>query len=633
MCGIVGFLRHADNRPSPERFAEALASLENRGPDASGTWTDERVQLGHRRLSIVDLTDAGAQPMLSADGRYVVTFNGEIYNHLALRAELDPPGGWRGHSDTETLIEAFRVWGPECVRRLDGMFAFAVWDREAGVLTLARDRLGEKPLFYRVNRDGLAFASRPTALRRLGGGTLGSLNGDSLAAYVDLGYVPSPNSMWQEVRKVPPGHYLSVANRSPRLVRYWDYRHIRPDPSWNQRPEEELIDELDGLIRQAVRARLMSDVPLGAFLSGGTDSSLILAVMKAVSPTVPVAYTIGFNEPPFDESGAAAAIAHHLGVEHRVQKLGVSSLLGLLPDAVVAYDSPMADSSCFPSMAVARLARSGVTVALTGDAGDELFGGYHYYRLAERMAGFMRWPRFFRRKFADLCGALPAHRLNLLAEAMRKTTNVRMFHFVRSMRKDFPSILLEGSEATPSSYYFEQAAASFALDLCPADVGMRLDVAYTLGDGYLTKVDVATMASSLESRCVLTDHRLVEWAMRLPVNYKLRDGQTKYLLKRLLCRYLPRPLVYQPKRGFGMPVATWLRGPLRGWAEQLINERSLFEGTPINQDSMKSLLALHGKGVRDASPLLWSSLMLLCFIACHERGLGLPQFDLAERAA
>ena len=626
MCGIVGTVRFGDAQASPEDFNRAVQSLERRGPDSFGIWSDDRVQLGHRRLAIVDLSATGAQPMESADGRYVITFNGEIYNHLALRIELNPPGGWRGSSDTETLLEAFRVWGPDCLGRLDGMFSFAVWDRVAKTLHVARDRMGEKPLFYLHDGQGFAFASRPTALKHLRGGSLGPLCNDALAAYVDLGYVPSPDSIWRGVRKLPAAHYLVLTGRTTRLVRYWDFRHIRPERDWLTRSEDDLVDELDGLVRNAVRARLMSDVPLGAFLSGGTDSSLILATMKQVSSARPIAYTIGFHERSFDESAAASRIAGHIGVEHRLERMSVSGLLKLLPSCVEAFDAPIADTSCFPTRAVARLARAGVKVALTGDAGDELFGGYHYYSLAERMARLQRMPRTVRSNLASLLAMLPAHRAKLLAEAMRRGTNVRLFHFVRSMRKDFPSILTDDALAnsTPSSFHFEQSAATFALDLCPADVGMRLDAAFTLADGYLTKVDVATMASSLESRCVLTDHHIVEWAMRLPVKYKLRGSQTKYLLKKLLCRYLPGDLVYQPKRGFGMPVAAWLRGPLKSWAEQILNEKSLFDGTPISQESLRALFDLHNRGVRDAHPLLWSALMLLCFIAHHERGMALP---------
>lgn len=635
MCGIVGAVRFTGGLPERGRLDAAVQSLLKRGPDSGGTWADEFVQLGHRRLAVVDLTESGQQPMLSGDGRFVTVFNGEIYNHLELRELLGSGLSWRGTSDTETLLEAYRRWGADCLSRLEGMFAFAIWDRQERVLFLARDRLGEKPLYYAQTPHGLSFASRPSALKILEGHGLGGLDPNALAAYVDLGYVPSPLSIWRGARKLPPAHYAEVRESGVRVVRYWDFRHIRPDQTMLKRPEAEIIDELDGYIERAVRARLLSDVPLGAFLSGGIDSSLVLAKMCQVSSSQPVAFTIGFNEASYDESETAAKIAERLGAKHVTERLSVESLLDLLPECVEAFDEPLADSSAFPTMAVARLARPHVTVALTGDAGDELFGGYHYYALAEQMARFGALPRRVRGKVASILDLMPSHKAKLFAETLRRDTDVKRFHFVRSMRKDFPSILNDSTtaNASPSSWLFEAAAASFALDLCPSDVGMRLDTGLTLGDGFLQKVDVATMAFSLESRCVLTDHRLVEWAMRLPVSYKIRNGTTKYLLKELLSRQLPREIVFQPKKGFGMPVAAWLRTTLRNWAEQIINEDSLFEGTPIDRTRLRKLFALHAAGTRDAHPLLWSTLMLLCFIARHEKGLSLPPVVGVRRAA
>ena len=635
MCGIVGAVHFSGAPLSQDSLAAAVSSLANRGPDGSGTWCEGPAQLGHRRLSIIDISDAGRQPMESEDGRFVIVFNGEIYNHLSLRLLLQPAAGWRGTSDTETLLAAFQRWGIDCVTRLDGMFAFAVWDRVERRLYLARDRIGEKPLYYAEHSGRLSFASRPGALRALNGGTLGEFDPDALAAYVDLGYVPTPHSIWRAVKKLQPAHYLTFDSSGLRLTRYWDFRHIRPKAQLALRPESELLDELDELITNAVRGRMLSDVPLGAFLSGGTDSSLILATMRKVASSRPVAFTIGFREPSYDESATAAAIARHLDVEHVTERLSVTSLLELLPECVAAFDEPIADSSSFPTMAVSRLARPRVTVALTGDAGDELFGGYHYYALAEKMAQLMRLPRQFRARAASVLNLIPSHRTKLLAEAMRRETSVKRFHFIRSMRKDFPSILTDEmqAKAAPSSWLFEASAASFALDLSPSEVGMRLDTAFVLADGFLQKVDVASMAYSLESRCVLTDHKIVEWAMRLPASCKLRDGATKPLLKALLARYLPASLVFQPKKGFGMPVAAWLRGPLRHWAEQLLNEDALFDATPVNRERVRSLFALHLAGKRDVHPLLWSTLMLLGFIAKHERGLELPPVARLDQAA
>lgn len=634
MCGIVGVLQHSGRLPEPELFASCVQRLRRRGPDDSGVWSDERVRLGHRRLAVVDLSPTGHQPMESHDRRFVIVFNGEIYNHTDLRPELVPPGGWRGTSDTETLLEAYRAWGVDCLQRLNGMFAFAVWDRVERRLFVARDRVGVKPLYY-GHRDGtFAFASRPGAITPLMGASGDEPDNQALRVYLELGYVPAPLSFYRHVHKLRPGHYLLVDGQSVQVVRYWDYRHIPPDLSLLERSEDELVDELDELVRKSVRARLMSDVPLGAFLSGGVDSAMMVAAMKAEGVSDPKAFTIAFKEAEYNEGPEAARIARHIGVDHVTETLSVSNLLDLLPLYVEEYDEPFADSSAFPTMAVARLARRHVTVALTGDGGDELFGGYHYYPLADRLSVIDRWRPRTKRLLQAFAARVPSHRAKLLAGALKVDGGVRAFNYLRSFSKDFAPLVdddvLRGTHS--SSSWFEQSAASFALDLTSAEVGMRLDLGFMLPDGYLQKVDVATMAFSLEARCPLTDYRLVEWAMRLPVSYKLRGTQTKYLLKKALCRYLPPELVYRRKRGFGVPVAEWLRGPLRSWANDLLHDDSIVSRLPLDRARLVRLFDLHTSGGRNAQPLLWAVLMLLCYVARHDRGVDLPIIGAARAA-
>ena len=607
--------------------------LQRRGPDDSGTWSNSVVRLGHRRLAIVDLSPTGHQPMVSQDGRYVIVFNGEIYNHAELRPQLDPPGGWAGTSDTETLLEAYRRWGHGCLSRLNGMFAFAIWDNTERRLFVARDRMGVKPLYYSWQDGRFVFASRPSAMTSLlvGGA---EIDPQSLRVFMELGYIPAPLSFYRKIRKLPPGHCMTVDARGPRAMRYWDYRHIAPDPALLTRSEPELIDELDELMRQATRVRLMSDVPLGAFLSGGVDSAYVVAAMKAVGVAVPKAFTIAFTEPEYDEGPAAKAIARHVGVEHVVETLSVGDLLGLLPLYVDEFDEPFADSSAFPTMAVARLARRHVEVALTGDAGDELFGGYHYYPLIETLAKTRSWPAGIRKLAQASLGLLPLHRAKLLAGALGPTSRVGMFNFLRSFSKDFSPLVSDGvlCATDSSSDWFERTALGFPKRLTSAEVGMRLDLGLTLVDGYLQKVDIATMASSLEARSPFLDYRMVEWSMRLPVEYKIRGRNTKYLLKKALCRYLPRELVYRPKRGFGVPVAQWLRGPLRSWAMELLHDETLISRLPLEKARLRQLFDLHDSGARDAHPLLWATLMLLCYVARHDQGIGLPKI-VAQRAA
>jgi asparagine synthase (glutamine-hydrolysing) len=634
MCGIVGVFDSGGRLPERELFASCVERLRRRGPDDGAVWSDPEILLGHRRLAVIDLSSAGSQPMLTQDGRFVIVFNGEIYNHAELRLELTPADGWRGTSDTETLLEAYRAWGIDCLPRMNGMFAFAIWDRVRKCLFAARDRMGVKPLYYGQVGRTFVFGSRPTALVPLLGAGGSEPDAEALRQYLELGYIPSPLSFYRNIRKLRPAHYLLADERGVRVARYWDYRHIPVDRSLLDRPEDALIDELDSLVCESVRSRLMSDVPLGAFLSGGVDSATVVAAMKTLGVQQPRTFTIAFEEAAYNEGPEAAQIAGHLGVSHVTETLSVSNLLDLLPEYVGEFDEPFADSSAFPTMAVARLARQHVTVALTGDAGDELFGGYHYYTLVQRLAAVARWPAPARRLLRSMIGRIPAHRAKLLAGALDHAGDASVFNYLRSFSKDFATLLTpDVTQRTHSSKdWFEQAAASFALDLDSAEVGMRLDMGFMLPDAYLQKVDVATMAFSVEARCPLIDYRLVEWSMRLPLKYKIRGGHTKYLLKKALCRHLPAQWVYRRKRGFGVPVAQWLRGPLRSWAADLLHDDSVMSRLPLQRQQVLQLFDLHQSGARNAQPLLWAVLMLLCYVARHDRGMNLPHLDVRKAA-
>ncbi|MGH8210262.1 MAG: asparagine synthase (glutamine-hydrolyzing) [Steroidobacteraceae bacterium] len=634
MCGILGLFSPTGAQPRPETFAAALDRLKLRGPDDSGTWRDECVVLGHRRLAIVDLSPAGHQPMESSDGRYLIVFNGEIYNHSELRPRLSLGRAWRGTSDTETLLEAYRTWGVECLKHINGMFAFAIWDRTEHTLFVARDRMGVKPLYYFDHKRQFGFGSRPVALSMLLNDGALSLDPEALRVYLELGYIPPPLSFQRDIRKLPAGHYLLVNARGVRRVRYWDFRAIKPDPAMNSRPEGELVEELDTLIRDAVKLRLMSDVPLGAFLSGGIDSALVVAAMKAAGVGHPKTFTIAFKERTYDEGPAAATVAKHLGVDHVHETLDVNSLLDLLPTYIQEYDEPFADSSAFPTMAVARLARRHVTVALSGDGADELFGGYHYYPLIDRLAPLLGWGATARRSAAHLFNVLPMHRAKLLAGALQCRDSVALFHFLRGIGKNYPPLVhadILASSATSESW-FEQFATGFAMDLTASEIATRLDAGLTLPALYLQKVDIATMAFSLEARCPMTDYRLVEWAMRLPMQFKIRNGETKYLLKKVLSKYLPADCVYRPKMGFAVPLAQWLRGPLRNWAQELVHDDTLMSHVPLDKERVRALLRQQLTGERESHPLLWSVLMLLCFVQTHGARRAVPAVAYREVA-
>jgi asparagine synthase (glutamine-hydrolysing) len=634
MCGILGLYVPGGIAPDSSRFSAALDRLARRGPDDSGTWHDAFVRLGHRRLAVVDLTAAGHQPMESSDRRYIIVFNGEIYNHKEVRPRLVPRGGWLGTSDTETLLEAYRTWGTECLKYINGMFAFAIWDRTERTLFLARDRMGVKPLYY-AHRDGcFAFASRPGALTLLLNHSDTDFNVEALRVYLELGYVTAPLSIHNDVHKLAPGHYALIGAQGIRVVRYWDFRCIAPDAGFRHRPESELVEELGALICDAVKVRLMSDVPLGAFLSGGVDSALVVAAMKAAGVEHPRTFTIAFKEAEFDEGPAAAAAAARLGVDHVHETLDVNSLLDLLPAYIDEYDEPFSDSSAFPTMALARLARRHVTVALTGDGADELFGGYHYYPLMDRLQASTRWRAPIKRLVASTMSHVPAHRAKLFAGAIRCTDAVTLFNYLRSVGKDYPPLLSEDLLRSTSSSedWFEQYAAGFAVDLPAAEIGMRLDAGFTLPELFLQKVDVATMAFSLEARCPMTDYRLVEWAMRLPHEYKVRGGVTKYLLKKVLSRHLPAAYVHRRKMGFGVPLAKWLRGPLSTWARDLIYDDTLMSKVPLDKARVRALLDTQLSGQREAHPLLWSVLMLLCFVQKYTATRSVPAVSYREVA-
>jgi asparagine synthase (glutamine-hydrolysing) len=634
VCGILGLFDSKGVREGADVFPQALDRYRRRGPDDSGIWQDDIMLLGHRRLAIVDLSPLGHQPMESADHRFVIVFNGEIYNHAALRPRLRPTQGWQGTSDTETLVEAYRAWGVACLEQINGMFAFAIWDRTERTLFVARDRMGVKPLYY-FHRDGrFGFGSRPGGLSLLQNGEGLQFDPEALRVYLELGYIPAPLSFQRDMCKLPAGHYLLVNSRGLRRIRYWDYRCIKPDPSMGVRSEADLVEELDVLLQDAVKARLMADVPLGAFLSGGVDSALVVAAMKSVGVEHPKTFTIAFNEEAYNEGPAAAEAAECLGVDHVHETLGVNDLLSLLPTYIEEYDEPFSDSSAFPTMAVTRLARRHVTVALTGDGADELFGGYHYYPLIERLAPMVRWRKGVKSAVARILDALPGHRSKLLAGALQSRDTISLFHYLRGVGKDYPPLVSQDllRNTADSQSWFDQFAASFAMDLTPAETAMRLDLGLTLPALFLQKVDVATMAFSLEARCPMTDYRLVEWAMRLPIQFKIRDGVSKYLLKKVLSRSLPERCVHRPKRGFAVPLAEWLRGPLRGWAEELVHDDTLMSRLPLEKNGVRLLLRQQLAGERESHPVLWSVLMLLCFVQTHAARRSLPALALREVA-
>ena len=649
MCGIAGLIEPKVAAPDALEAAarRMAAALQRRGPDDEGVWVEGQsgVALAHRRLSIIDLSPAGHQPMESADRRFVITFNGEIYNYEALRAELGAGAGFRGHSDTEVLLGSVARFGLEgALQRANGMFALALYDRRERTIHLARDRLGQKPLYYGWAGSAFAFASELKALRALPG-FAPEVDRAALAAYLRHGYVPAPHCIYRGVFKLLPGTILSqpLADLGQRPL-------AGPRPYWSLKQtaaqgvaqpltlsEGEAEDALDALLRDAVRHCMVADVPLGAFLSGGIDSSTVVALMQAQSSAPVRTFTIGFHEAGYDEAAHAALVARHLGTEHTELYVDDAKARAVVPEIPDMYDEPFADSSQIPTALVSRLARERVTVSLSGDGGDELFGGYNRYVWAENTNRFGAvTPRFLRRELARAVGAVPIpwidglfgaralpHRLRVpqAGDKLRKLAAIidapdaaEIYRRIVSLWPD-PSALTRG--AAEAGTLLSDAGAWPKLDF--TERMMFLDAATYLPDDILVKLDRASMAVGLEGRVPLLDHRVVEFAWRLPLSQKLRSGTGKWLLRRVLRRYVPPALTERPKMGFGVPIDSWLRGPLRDWAEGLLSDAKLRDGGFLEPAPIRARWAEHLSGGRNWQHALWAILM---FQAWKERWLG-----------
>lgn len=646
MCGIVGHLGpiRTDRRAALLRAAERLR---HRGPDSEGLWCDDAMHVGlaHRRLSILDVSAAGHQPMISACGRWVLAFNGEIYNHLALRARLEATAGdggstlaWRGHSDTETILACVSRWGFEdSLDKLDGMFAIALWDREDRCLHLARDRMGEKPLYYGRVGDGLAFSSELKALRVLPGFDA-AISSQALVAYLHGNVVPAPLSIYEGIWKLPAGHHvvLREADRSrehlPASRPYWSLEAAARSGLESPRrfdSDASAIDALESILGEAVSSRMISDVPLGAFLSGGIDSSTVVALMQARSGKSVKTFTIGFHEEDHNEAVHAKSVATHLGTDHHELYVDDRAAREVIPRLPEIYCEPFADSSQIPTFLVSQMARRQVTVSLSGDGGDELFGGYSRYFLARQiwsarqkvpsplrpvLAGTLRaispqsWNRVFRMMRPLLPGryatALTGDRLHKGAAFLSAET-FEQFYCER-MNAFWPPETAVHAGARASS----RGASRSPLEGLPQmDLMMLDDGLHYLPDDILVKVDRAAMAVSLETRVPMLARDVVEFAWSLPLEYKVRDGQGKWLLSQVLARHVPEALFERPKMGFGVPIDSWLRGPLRDWAEDLLDEGRLEREGLLAAGPIRRAWREHLSGERNWQYHLWGVLM------------------------
>lgn len=634
MCGIVGLWGPLEGKA--QILAESCQRIRQRGPDSQGFWEDNDagVALGHVRLAIQDLTEAGHQPMVSACGRYVLSYNGEVYNHMDMRADLEQTGqapAWRGHSDTETLLAYAAARGVAAMLQAAvGMWAIALWDRQARSLVLARDRLGEKPLYYGYAGASLMFASQLGGLMPVPGFQR-DIDRHALAAFMRHNYVPAPHSIYAGVRKLPPGTWLSItqaqlrAHELPEPVSYWsalDVARQGQDAPRSFANDNEAADALQGVLSQAVRGQMLSDVSLGAFLSGGVDSSNIAALMQSQSSAPVRTFAIGFEEPEYDEAPYAKAVAAHLGTDHAEMYVTAQDALAMVPKLADIYDEPFADSSQIPTALVTRMARQHVTVALSGDGGDELFGGYsRYFRVSGWQARFARVPRPLRRLGGVAMRAsasLPGGgawrgKVGKMGELLGADSDGEFYRRFVSYWND-PARVVLGATEPPS--VFEQPMTGPLFESM-----MKLDTITYLPDDILVKVDRAAMAVSLETRVPLLDHRVYEFAWSLPFKYKVRGGSGKWLLRQVLYRHVPQALVDRPKRGFAVPLASWLRGPLRDWAEALLDpvrlrQQGWFEPEPILRKWRE-----HTSGHRKWDSHLWGVLMMQAWLDRYQQGM------------
>jgi asparagine synthase (glutamine-hydrolysing) len=650
MCGFTGFLSATggvDNTLAQTTLRHMAHAIAHRGPDSDGYWVDPGLGIGlaHRRLAILDLSPAGAQPMTSASGRYVLAFNGEIYNHLLLREVLEREGGvrapWRGHSDTETLLAGFEAWGIEAtLQRTVGMFAIALWDRESHSLSLARDRLGEKPLYFGWQGQGSAavflFGSELSALRRHSAFTA-EIDRDALALFMRHNCVGGVHSIYTGVSKLEPGHWLTVSSAAPNPVvqAWWSgadeaARGVAQPFAGNP---DEAVTALEVLLRDAVAQQMMSDVPLGAFLSGGIDSSAVVALMQTQSSRPVRTFTIGFHEKGYNEAEHAKAVAQYLGTDHTELYVTPAQALAVIPKLPSLYCEPFADSSQIPTFLVSQLARQHVTVSLSGDAGDELFCGYNRYHMTAELWGKVsRLPRALRQIAGRVVTALPTRTWDKLGAPLPMAHVGDKFHKgaellgCRSVAELYRGMVSHWSDPTRVILGATEPATVLT-DSLPALQGlsdvermMALDMLSYLPDDILVKVDRAAMGVSLETRVPFLDHRVVEFAWSLPLAYKLRDGVTKWPLRQVLYRHVPRELIERPKMGFGVPIDQWLRGSLRDWAETLLAEPRLraegfFDPVPIRRK-----WAEHLSGKRNWQYHLWDVLMFQAWLEAQQQG-------------
>ncbi|WP_028357693.1 asparagine synthase (glutamine-hydrolyzing) [Brackiella oedipodis] len=618
MCGLLGCWGGSEDKTA--YLQKGCECLRHRGPDSHGVWQNQaqQIALAHVRLAIQDLSPSGHQPMLSASQRYVVAFNGEIYNHLQLRQRMgEQAPQWRGHSDTETLLAGFELWGIEAtIQQSVGMFAIAIWDQKEQTLSLVRDRFGEKPLYYGYGQQGLMFASELKALHALPG-FKPIINRDAVALLMRHNYIPAPYSIYKGIYKLPPASILTLKHSDisaallPMPKPYWSAYELARQSKQSALSPDQAVQQFEDKLRQSIQGQMLADVKLGALLSSGTDSALVVALMQQLSEQKVQTFTVGFEEKAFDEAPAAQAIAEHLGTQHETMYIRPQQGLDIIADLPKIYDEPFADSSQIPTTLVMGLAKQVVTVVLSGDAGDELMGGYNRYaRIAKWWHSLSRVPGPLRQSLVPvietMAGLAPSAKKDKLHKLARRLSLTELPTFYR----DAVSYWSDPSQLVLGSQELETAFDHYGALPHDIETMMALDTLSYLPDDILVKVDRAAMHYSLEARVPMLDHRLYEYVWSLPFAYKQREQQAKWLSKQVLYQYVPEALLNRPKKGFSVPLGHWLRHELKDWAQGLLEPQRLEQQGLFNSAAVQRLWQLHLQGQADHSTHLWGILML-----------------------
>lgn len=622
MCGISGYFLKLDS-PIGEVDKGMIGVLGHRGPDSIGSWgsIESGIQLFHSRLAIIDVSSNGHQPMESQCGRFVIAFNGEIYNHNKLRHQLEKQGtalAWRGHSDTETLLACFTAWGVEkTLQSTVGMFAIALWDKHEKVLTLARDRFGEKPLYWGWNNGTLLFGSELKALKEFPGFNA-EVDRNALALLLRYNYIPAPNSIYQGIEKLKAGHYVQIGKGQARS-------QVQPVPFWSfnqavengiQNPfvgtDSQAVDELEDRLTASISDQMLADVPLGAFLSGGVDSSTVVALMQKRATQSVKTFAIGFNEPGYNEAVYAKEVALHLGTDHTELYVGADDALALVPKLPKIYCEPFADSSQLPTYLVSQMAKQHVTVSLSGDGGDELLGGYNPYQFAPNIWQKIRiFPSPMRKLAAQLMSGLTLpDKIEKLISVFPAKDQHQFYQLMMSHWTNAADVVLNSGNAPVFLSDAKQWPATDSFEHWM----MAMDAGQYMTDDILVKVDRAAMANSLETRVPLLDHRVFEFAWKLPQHMKIRNGVGKWALREVLYRHVPKSMIERPKKGFSIPLSQWLRGPLREWAEELLAESRLQAEGYFNVRLVRKAWQQHCSGKADNALKLWSILMFQAWL-------------------